>query len=119
MKLKNTIRIVESLKNMGAKIIFATRRPVGISNVTYIWFYEHIEPIWGKNSIFYSQNKVSLNADIYFEDNPYEIIEMLKAGKTVFAPKTPYNKIFESSQVIYYNTYINEGVKEHAIAAEN
>jgi len=114
--IKNTIRIAHTLINMGANPIFATKRSTALTAITYKWFQKHIKPIWGKSSVFYSQNKVSLNADIYFEDNPAEILEMLKAGKTVFTPTWSYNdSIFQAPRLIYYNIYRNEQHKKEEV----
>lgn len=114
--IKNTIRIVQTLVNMGGKPIFATSRPLEAIGVTQKWLMKYLLPLWGKNSIFFSKNKVTLNADIYFEDNPNQISQMLKANKIVFAPKYSYNSTYESPRMIYYETSINfkKGVSRHA-----
>jgi len=114
--IKNTIRIVQTLINMNVNIIFATQRPIELTGLTYEWMKRHITPLWGKDSVFFTKNKTSLNADIYFEDNPHEILEMLKCGKVVLAPVWPYNSMFEAPRMIYYSINRNEKEKEGGYA---
>lgn len=117
LPIKNTLRLVQSLKNAGCNLVFATSRPPVLAGITYDWINKNIKPLWQKNSVIFTKNKTALNADIYVEDDPFEILRIIKANKAVFIPRWPYNEDILAPKLVYYNVGYEHEERVKAYAA--
>jgi hypothetical protein len=96
--IRETISVVRLMDKLGAEIVFATARHIALARITEEWLAKHqlAKPV------FYVHNKLSMEADVYIEDSPAEISQLLEAGLTVLAPEWPYNNNLDSSSLVYY-----------------
>lgn len=98
--IKTTFLIFDTLyKNFNAEIFFTTSRNERLKDLTYAWMLKNrIEA-----NIYFTKNKLQLDADIYIEDDPAVIRELLINNKTVLIPTWEYNKDIEHPNAIHFN----------------
>ncbi|MGH2331798.1 hypothetical protein [Thermoanaerobacter mathranii] len=98
--IKTTSAIINSIyNNFDVEIFFATARPLELIDITYAWLIKNNI----LSEIYFTQNKVQLDADIYIEDDPVTIETLLKNGKTVLIPRWKYNSHIEHPLAIHYS----------------
>lgn len=98
--IKTTLAIINTIHtNFNVEIFFATSRPLELIDITYAWLI--------KNDlladVYFTSNKLQLDADIYFEDDPAVIEQLLNHNKTVLIPKWSYNSNIRHETAIHYD----------------
>ncbi|SHF76846.1 hypothetical protein SAMN02746089_02524 [Caldanaerobius fijiensis DSM 17918] len=96
----NTLYMVVGLQNAGAEVCFATARNRYLMPATYIWLARNGVK---SDTVYFTPDKLSLEGDVYVEDDPAQIKRLLSAGKTVLIPEQFYNKGIEHKNAIYFN----------------
>lgn len=94
-----TIKITDNLHELGAEIFIATSRNRELANLTYSWLIKNRIVA----NVYFTSNKLQLDADIYFEDDPAVINQLLSRNKTVIIPAWEYNTGYEHENAIYFN----------------
>lgn len=83
------VAILRFFKQTGHKIIIATARDESLYRLTLEWLIEHRIPF---DEIVFTPRKVLVDADLYFDDSPLEILELASNGKDVVPVPWPYNR---------------------------
>ncbi|MBT1280259.1 hypothetical protein VTU32_08230 [Thermoanaerobacter sp. CM-CNRG TB177] len=99
--IKHTIKILLSFIGFGAEIVLVTSREQSLELLTRDWVSKFLPGF----EVYFLKDKHQLDADIYFEDDPYQIEKIISLNKYVMVPRWPYNKgLFEGFRnVIYYD----------------
>lgn len=98
--IKTILKCLFSMQEAGGEIIFCTQRSEALENLTYSWFRRnHLFT----NMIRFVNTKKAVNADIFIEDNPKEIKELLSINKIVIVPTWEYNKDISHGSLIRLN----------------
>jgi antitoxin component YwqK of YwqJK toxin-antitoxin module len=98
--IKTTLAIISSIyTNFNIEIFFATTRPLDLIDITYAWLIKNNI----LSEVYFTQNKLQLDADIYIEDDPAVIETLLKNNKTVLVPRWEYNSHIEHPLAIHFS----------------
>lgn len=98
--ITTTLAIINSIyTNFNTEIFFATARPLELMDITYAWLIKN--NILGE--VYFTENKLQIDADIYLEDDPFIIEKLLENQKTVLIPKWSYNRHIEHTSAIHYD----------------
>ena len=94
-----TISFIKSFTELGAEVVFVTSRSRELEKYTKDWAEKHLPGF----EVYFTKEKHLIDADIYVEDDPYQIQKLISLNKTVLVPEWPYNQLFKTSEnVIYY-----------------
>jgi hypothetical protein len=99
-KIQSTCEILQALDNAGAEIYFATGRDFALKELTESWLQNN--GIWNGDEVYFSTSKHFLDADIYIEDDPFQIARIISTQKPVIIPEWEYNKDFADFSNVYY-----------------
>lgn len=97
--IRPTAKMLKTFEQYGAKIVFATTRESVLDTLTKNWF--RMNGILGDIQIHFVKSKNEVKADIYFEDNPEDIEQLLSAGKKVIIPTWKYNEGIDTDNTIH------------------
>lgn len=95
----STLQMLVTLQNAGAEVYLATSRSRYLMPATYIWLAKNGVKT---DTVYFTPDKLSLEGDIYIEDDPAQIKRLLSAGKTVLIPEQPYNQRIRHRKAIYF-----------------
>ena len=101
--LEHAPKVLTQLKEEGHNIYFITARPENekIEKVTIQWLKKHGFPYDGHNLFMNSQQKGNkakeLEIDLFFEDDPTHIDNLLTAGIHTVIVDTHYNREYDKS----------------------
>lgn len=98
--ITTTLAIMNTIyTNFDVEIFFATARPLELIDITYAWLIKN--NILGE--VYFTENKLQIDADIYIEDDPFTIEKLLKNQKTVLIPSWSYNRHIKHPSAIHYD----------------
>lgn len=90
---------VESLRNLGYKVVIATTQPSGSEIFTFDWVRKNIGEVDG---IFFGDQKWFVDFDILIDDAPHNIEQAQKHGKFAIFFTQEWNKEHEGQRVSSY-----------------
>jgi len=103
LPLDNACEVLNNLVRRGHELFFITARPdIGnIHNITVEWLKKYKFPYNGKNLIMNAKNKAKiakdLRIDLFFEDAPFHLENLIAAGIKTVIVAAPYNSCFPKS----------------------
>lgn len=97
-------KVVRRWLEDGANVVFVTSRPI-VGNVvdeTHLWLSNQLGIVWDSRyldpydrcSLVFTQNKVEVEADVWFDDMPHHLEALTRANKKVCAFSHSYNDEF-------------------------
>lgn len=98
--IKQTATMLNYIREKGYSIVFATTRPAFLREKTLIQL-KNIGRLSGE-TLYMLQDKTEVPADLFIEDDPWQIIRLLKSKRNVVAPEWEYNKFITSSNFKLY-----------------
>ncbi|MBT1280266.1 HAD family acid phosphatase [Thermoanaerobacter sp. CM-CNRG TB177] len=99
--IPGSLKLLTTFINLGAEVVFVTSRNRELKFLTEKWAEKYFPGI----EVYFTKEKHRLDADIYVEDDPVQIKQILNTNKLVLIPKWPYNlDLFETFEnAVYYN----------------
>lgn len=96
--IQGTMKIIKKLSFNGTEMIFATSRPVQLKDIT-IW---QLKKLGLKGKLVFTKDKRVVEADVYIEDDPLQILRLIRAGKRVLSPAWDYNAGYRHPNYLRY-----------------
>lgn len=96
--IPGTMEIVKKLSCNGTEMIFATSRPVQLKDIT-VW---QLKRLGLRGKLVFTKDKRTVEADVYVEDDPLQVLRLIKAGKRVLSPAWDYNAGYEHPNYVRY-----------------
>lgn len=96
--IPGTLRILGKLLSIGTEIVFATSRPPQLKDIT-VW---QLKKLGLRGRLVFTKDKRRIEADIYVEDDPQQILKLLNAGKHVLSPAWDYNSGYKHPKHVRY-----------------
>ncbi len=99
MPIEQSSESLQQLKKEGHEIFFITARPgfKKVRKITEEWLVKYNFPLNKNNLFMSSQNKskiaLSNQIDLFFEDDPFHINNLIKNGISTVVVDRPYNRI--------------------------
>ena len=99
--IPSSLKLLTTFINLDAEVVFVTGRSRELKSLTEKWAEKYFPGI----EVYFTKEKHQLDADVYVEDDPVQIKQILTINKLVLIPRWPYNRdlfeVFENA--IYYH----------------